>query len=296
METILIAGGTGLIGKKLTAKWKSAGHDVRILSRGKTDLEKNIFHYSIEKKEIDPLALENVSVIVNLAGAGIADKRWTKSRIDELYSSRIDSTEFLFEKAKNLSSLKQYISASGIICYGFDQPEKLFVESDPIGKDILSDITLKWEQAADLFSSVCPVAKIRISVVLSNEGGALLPISKPVKMGFGAILGNGKQGVPWIHLADLVNLFDVAMQQKWNGAYNANAGNTTNEELTRTIAKVLNKSIWLPKVPAFALKLVLGKMSTVVLDGLKADNSKIKAAGMKFTFPELKGGLEDLLK
>jgi len=296
METILIAGGTGLIGKKLTAKWKNAGHDVRILSRGKTDLEKNIFHYSIEKKEIDPLALENVSVIVNLAGAGIADKRWTKSRIDELYSSRIDSTEFLFEKAKNLSSLKQYISASGIICYGFDQPEKLFVESDPIGKDILSDITLKWEQAADLFSSICPVAKIRISVVLSNEGGALLPISKPVKMGFGAILGNGKQGVPWIHLKDLVNLFDVAMQQKWNGAYNANAGNTTNEELTRTIAKVLNKRIWLPKVPAFALKLVLGRMSTVVLDGLKADNSKIKAAGMKFTFPELKGALEDLLK
>ena len=224
METILIAGGTGLIGKKLTAKWKSAGHDVRILSRGKTDLEKNIFHYSIEKKEIDPLALENVSVIVNLAGAGIADKRWTKNRVEELYSSRIDSTEFLFEKAKNLSNLKQYISASGIICYGFDQPEKLFVESDPIGKDILSDITLKWEQAADLFSSVCPVAKIRISVVLSNEGGALLPISKPVKMGFGAILGNGKQGVPWIHLTDLVSLFDVAMQQKWNGAYNANAG------------------------------------------------------------------------
>jgi uncharacterized protein len=296
METILIAGGTGLIGKKLTANWKSAGHDVRILSRGKTDLEKNIFHYSIEKKEIDPLALENVSVIVNLAGAGIADKRWTKSRIDELYSSRIESTEFLFEKAKNLSSLKQYISASGIICYGFDQPEKLFVESDPIGKDILSDITLKWEQAADLFSSVCPVAKIRISVVLSNEGGALLPISKPIKMGFGAILGNGKQGVPWIHLSDLVALFDVAMQQKWNGAYNANTGNTTNEELTRTIAKVLGKRIWLPKVPAFALKLVLGRMSTVVLDGLKADNSKIKAAGMKFKYPELKGALEDLLK
>lgn len=296
METILIAGGTGLIGKKLTAKWKSEGHDVRILSRGKTDLEKNIFHYSIEKKEIDPLALENVSVIVNLAGAGIADKRWSKSRVDELYSSRIDSTEFLFEKAKNLSSLKQYISASGIICYGFDQPEKLFVESDPIGKDILSDITLKWEQAADLFSSVCPVAKIRISVVLSNEGGALLPISKPVKMGFGAILGNGKQGVPWIHLTDLVSLFDVAMQQKWNGAYNANAGNTTNEELTRTIATVLNKRIWLPKVPAFALKLALGRMSTVVLDGLKADNSKIKSLGMIFKYPELKGALEDLLK
>lgn len=296
METILIAGGTGLIGKKLTAKWKSAGHDVRILSRGKTDLEKNIFHYSIEKKEIDPLALENVSVIVNLAGAGIADKRWTKSRVEELYSSRIDSTEFLFEKVKNLSSLKQYISASGIICYGFDQPEKLFVESDPIGTDILSDITLKWEQAADLFSSVCPVAKIRISVVLSNEGGALLPISKPVKMGFGAILGNGKQGVPWIHLTDLVSLFDVAMQQKWNGAYNANAGNTTNEELTLTIATVLNKRIWLPKVPAFALKLALGRMSTVVLDGLKADNSKIKSLGMIFKYPELKGALEDLLK
>ena len=296
METILIAGGTGLIGKKLTANWKSAGHDVRILSRGKTDLEKNIFHYSIEKKEIDPLALENVSVIVNLTGAGIADKRWTKSRVEELYSSRIDSTEFLFEKAKNLSSLKQYISASGIICYGFDQPEKLFVESDPIGKDILSDITLKWEQAADLFSSICPVAKIRISVVLSNEGGALLPISKPVKMGFGAILGNGKQGVPWIHLTDLVSLFDVAMQQKWNGAYNANAGNTTNEELTRTIATVLNKRIWLPKVPAFALNLVLGRMSTVVLDGLKADNSKIKSLGMIFKHPELKGALEDLLK
>ncbi len=296
MKTILIAGGTGLIGQKLVAFWSKQGHEVRVLSRGKSDISKKVYHYSSEKNELDERALIGVHVLVNLAGAGIADKRWTENRINELYSSRINSTLFLFEKAKAVQTLEQYISASGIIAYGFEDPYRLYKESDPFGKDRLSDITEKWEAAADVFSSICSVAKIRISVVLSDKGGALIPISKPVRYGFGTILGTGKQGVPWIHVDDLIRVFDCSLIQKWNGAYHANAGNTTNELLTRGIAKVLKKRIWLPKVPSFTLRLVLGKMATVVLDGLQADNSKTVQAGIEFEFKTLDSALENLLK
>jgi uncharacterized protein len=296
MKTILIAGGTGLIGEKLVTYWRKQGHEVRVLSRGKSDVSKQIYHYSFENKEIDERALKGINILVNLAGAGIADKRWTKKRLKELYSSRVDSTQFLFDIAKAIDTLEHYISASGIIAYGYDNPNRLHLESDPFGKDRLSDITEKWEAAADTFSTVCAVAKIRISVVLSDKGGALIPLAKPVRTGFGTILGSGKQGIPWIHVDDLVRVFDHALIQKWDGAYHANSGNTTNEILTRGIAKVLNKRIWLPKVPRFALKLVLGEMATVVLDGLQANNSKTLETGVVFQYGNLESALTDLLK
>lgn len=295
METIVVAGGTGLIGKKLVAFWENQGHTVRCLTRGPSDHQKGIFHWNPLKNEIDEAVFDKMTVLVNLSGAGIADKKWSKQRIKELYDSRILPADFLYAHTHNHPTFKQYISASGAVCYGFEDDWKIYKESDPFGKDMLSDITQKWEQSALQFESQVKVSLIRISVVLAKEGGALLPISKPIKYGFGAILGNGKQAIPWIHIDDLIRVFDFSMVHQLTGAYNANADNTTNATLTRTIAQVLKKPLWLPRVPAFALNLILGKMASVVLLGLKADSSKLQSKGFNFNYSNLENALKNLL-
>lgn len=295
METIVVAGGSGLIGKKLIAYWKNKGHVVRCLTRGKSDVNNELYHWDPSKNEIDSTVFKNMTVLVNLSGAGIADKKWSNARIAELYSSRIQPADFLYSLTHNHPTLKHYISASGAVCYGFEDDLKIYKETDPFGKDILSDITQKWEQSALQFQSFAKVTLIRISVVLAKEGGALPPISKPVKFGFGAILGKGKQGMPWIHIQDLIRVFDHAMICQLEGAFNANADNTTNEQLTKAIARILKKPLWLPRVPAFALKMFLGQMSSVVLLGLKTDASKLKATEFKFEYPDLENALKNLL-
>jgi len=294
LETILIAGGTGLIGKDLVKLWRKNGHSVRILSRGEANYEKGIYSWNPDKGELDEKALDGVTVIVNLAGAGIGDKRWTNKRINELYTSRIGTTECLWKHARDSDTLKHYISASGVVCYGFEDDERLHPETDPFGQDLLSDITEKWEAAAGLFSSKCPVAKIRTGVVLSSKGGALKTIAAPIRLGAGTVLGSGKQAMPWIHLYDMVQLYDFVMEHELSGPYNALAENTDNRTLTKTIAKVVKRPLWLPRVPGFVLKAALGKMASVVLDGLKADNSLIRSKGFEFRFTDLEEALREI--
>jgi len=293
-EIILIAGGTGLIGRTLVKLWRKKGYSVRILTRGKSDHEKGIFNWDPAKGELDEKALDGVTVIVNLSGAGIGDKRWTKKRRKELFSSRIESTECLWKHARSSETLEHYISASGVVCYGFEDPGRLHPESDPFGNDLLSEITEKWEAAADLFSEKCPVAKIRTGVVLAANGGALKTIAAPVRFGFGTVLGSGKQPVPWIHIYDMAHLYDFVREHRLAGAYNALAGNTDNRTLTKTVARVLKRPLWLPRAPAFILKLALGQMASLVTQGLKADNSLILSKGFEFRYTELEEALRDL--
>lgn len=293
METILIAGGTGLIGKELQHLWRTKGHVVRILTRNATNVSKQLYQWDPASNHIDEQALEGVTVVVNLSGAGIGDKRWTKNRVAELYDSRIQTTNCLFHHFQQ-RSLKQYITASGIVCYGLDDQVTEHPESDPFGKDVLSDITEKWEMAADQFSKITAVTKLRISVVLSDQGGALVPLSKPVKLGIGVVLGNGKQPIPWIHISDMVRIFDFALDQRLEGAWNCNAGNETNRSLTRAIAFALHRPLWLPPVPGFLLRLVLGKMATVVLDGCRGKNEKLIQKGFHFEYPTVQAALANI--
>jgi uncharacterized protein len=295
METILIAGGTGLIGNRLSQYWKAAGHEVRILSRNESNSKKGIFHWNPMKGELDKTALEGVTVIVNLSGAGIGDKRWTEKRRKELFDSRIQTTRCLWRYAENLPTLKQYISASGAVCYGYDHPEKMHEESDDFGtSDLLSILTKEWEQTADQFLRKCAVAKIRTGIVLASEGGALPVMAKPIRMGFGAILGSGKQSIPWIHIDDIVRVYDWAMSHRLNGAYHAVAGNTDNAELTRTLAKIFRKKLWLPKAPAFVLRIMLGTMAEIVLKGNKSANTKLLDTGFEFKHSDLGEALRDV--
>jgi uncharacterized protein len=292
-KTILIAGGTGLIGKVLVKRLIDLGHEVRVLSR-KANKEKNVFGWSPSEKRIDLDALEGVDVLINLVGEGIADKRWSTKRKQALIDSRVKTTHFLASQLDNMSSLKQYISASGINCYGYDDYTTKHPENDPFGADFLSQVVKKWEAAADKFAVRVKVVKVRTSVVLAKEGGALPAIAKTVNNYVGSPLGSGKQWMPWISMEDMVEVYVHAIEKNLDGTYNALAGSITNKEFTKTLAKVLIKPLWLPNVPSFVLKLILGEMSSVVLEGLQGDNSKLLQTGFIFKDQELEGALKKI--
>lgn len=281
-KIILVAGGTGLVGMPLVKALKQEGNTVRVLSRQPSNHTKNIFHWDPLKNELDEKALEGVTHIVNLAGLGIADKRWSERRKEEIIQSRVIPTQFLFSFASKMPNLEQYVTASGINCYGYENYSKVYKETDSFGSDYLSQVVQKWEESAAIFSSVCKVAKLRISVVLTNKGGALPKIAQPIKLFLGSALGSGKQWMPWISLHDLVRMFQFTIQNNLEGAYNALSDKQTNKEFTKALAKSLKKPLWLPNAPSFILKLIFGEMASVVLDGLQASNEKIKHVGFTF--------------
>lgn len=294
-QVILIAGGTGLIGHALQKRFKEAGHEVRILSRKPSDHLQHLFHWDPDREQIDAAALSGVTTIINLSGAGIADKRWTKKRKRELLSSRVIPALFMAKLAPQMPDLKQYISSSGVNAYGYDHPEKVYVESDPFGDDFLSQIVRQWEEAADHLKPFCPVAHIRTSLVMAEKGGALETMAKPARMGFAAALGSGRQWMPWIHIEDLAGIFELVMEKRLSGSFNAAAETVTNKEFTAALARKLHRKLWLPNVPGFLLKIALGEMSSLVLEGLNVSSRKIKNEGFTFRYEKVDEALEDLI-
>lgn len=285
-EHILIAGGSGFIGNKLK-KFLIKQHKVSILTRNKSHLTKKGYYYwSPEDNEIDLRAIKDVTVVINLCGEGIAEKRWTSSRKKELISSRVNPAIFLFKHMKSMYKLKQYISASGVNCYPIGS-EKIYTEEETFGTDFVSQIVKKWEEGADLFQQNCKVVKLRIGFVFSLGEGGLKKMGTPIKLGVGSVLGSGKQAIAWIHIDDLVRLFEFAIQKELTGSFNAIAGNTTNEALTYALAKKLNRKIILPKTPKFIIYLLFGKMASLLLTGIKASNQKIKNKGFVFQKTEI---------
>jgi hypothetical protein len=280
-RVVLIAGGSGLIGQEVQKELNKYGHEVRILTRQESP-QAPYFHWDPKKKEIDRTAIKGVHVIINLAGAGIADKRWSDKRKEEIFNSRIKPTQFLHEISQNIPSLTQYISASGITCYGYNDPIRLYKEGDEFGTDFLSTVVKRWEEVADLFSPQQKVAKIRTGVVLTERGGALPKISGTIKKNIGAPLGSGEQKMPWLTLKDVARIYAHALNEQLDGAYNACSSNISNTKLTKAVAKKLNKTLWLPNVPSFALNLALGEMASIVLEGVRVDNSKLVQTGFEF--------------
>jgi uncharacterized protein len=281
MEKIVIAGGSGFIGTGLANQLRNAGHEVWILSRKETDLTRFSLNWDPTTNHIDQKAVDGTTVLINLCGAELAAKRWTKSRIKELFDSRVETTRFLRNSFQDSNSLKQFISASGAVAYGFDHPEKTYIEEDPFGSDMISEITRQWEKAADLFQDLCTVSKVRIAVVLSEKGGALEKLANPIKKGFGGVLGSGEQAIPWIYHEDLYRVFEHILANQLAGAYHASAGNTTNKELTKRIAQVLTKRL-LPPIPKILIRIIFGKLAMMLLNGNKVSNVKIKNTGFSF--------------
>lgn len=297
-KIILISGGSGLIGTVLRKKLLSQGHEVRILSRNPSEVEGgNAYRWDVHRRIIDPKALEGVTHIVHLAGAGIADKRWTDQRKVEIVSSRVDSAALLLQGVKDSGSAPDaFISASGINYYGMQTTEEIHVETDPPSDDFIGHCCVKWEAAADTFASLARVVKLRTGVVLSAKGGALDRVAKPIKLGVGAPLGTGGQYMPYIHIDDLAEMYSHAISNpQMAGAYNAcNGDHITNALLTKELAEVLNKPLWLPNIPEFAIKLVFGEMAGIILRGSRASAEKIRDTGFRFRFNDIKSTLEDL--
>lgn len=281
MKTILIAGGTGYIGRNIEKYLTQKGYKVKILTRNCT--KENHVLWNPALKTIDHTKCDDVQVLINLCGEGLDKKRWTKKRQKQLIDSRINPANVLFELREAFPNLEHYISASGITAYGFDEGIKEHKENESFGLDFLSQLVKKWEEATDQFQAIAKVAKLRIAVVFEWETGALKKMTVPIKLGVGSPLGNGNQQVPWVHISDLVRMFEFVISNHLSGSFNTNANNNSNKEITLAIAKKLNKKTWLPNVPAFMLKVILGKMSELVLKGAKASNEKIKNAGFEFT-------------
>ncbi|MES2837325.1 MAG: TIGR01777 family oxidoreductase [Bacteroidota bacterium] len=301
MKTILITGGTGLVGKKLVAELLANGYAVNLLTRSEKENKTNInyFLWDYKNNAIDETCFNNISGIIHLAGEGIADKNWTDKRKQEIISSRADTAKLLLQKVKEKNiQLDFYISASATGYYGGKTLNKIFTEKDFYAVDFMGECCHLWEKSADAFSMFAKrIVKIRIGVVLDNDGGALPKIVAPVRLGLGAALGSGKQFMPWIHVKDLVEVFSTVVQnEKYNGVYNAVAPEfVTNHEFTKAAAHVLHKPFFLPNVPAFSLKLILGEMSCVVLEGNRVSSEKISQEGFVFQFPTIDLALEDLL-
>lgn len=292
MGTILITGGTGLIGKELTKKLTSKGYVVNILTR--SPKKNNEFRWNVKENFIDKDAFTNVEYIIHLAGAGIADKRWTNERKKELIDSRVKTTTLLFNKIQEYQiPLKKFISASGIGYYGAITSDKIFTENDKPENDFISKICMKWEAATRQFQQIgVPITILRTGVVLSKNGGALQKMNTPL---FLSALGNGKQYMPWIHIDDLCRLYIKAIEDNnFSGVYNAVAPeHQTNESFTKLLGKVINKPVLPMNAPSFILKTALGEMAYILLKGSRVSSKKTNSA-YNFIFPSLKTALTNI--
>lgn len=299
MSTILIAGGSGLVGKRLSTLLKDQGHEVLHLSRHADP--KAAFPTSAwdpAKGRIDESVVARADVVINLAGAGIADARWTAARKQLIMDSRVQSAYTLLKALKNTDKATVYLSAAAVGYYG-NSGDQVMEETAPPGQGFLPESCTVWEKAIQgIAASGIRTVGLRIGIVLSVQGGALEKMLLPLRFGVNTYFGNGSQWYSWIHIDDVCRLFIHAMENaEMNGIYNAVAPNpATNLQFAKTLGKAwAGPSLLLP-APAFALRLAMGEMADVVLTGQRVSAKKTLATGFAFQFPELEGALVDVLK
>ncbi|WP_133271844.1 TIGR01777 family oxidoreductase [Hymenobacter radiodurans] len=297
-QKVLITGGTGLIGTRLAELLIDAGYEVALLSRQAGASHYHTFRWDPRHETLDPAAIRYADYIINLAGSSVSDGKWTEERKREILESRLDGTRLLAkELAKGEHHVRAFLSASAIGIYG-DSGDKLVNEETPPNTpsdDFLADVSRKWEQAAHEVAALgIRTIVVRIGIVLSTQGGALPQMARPVKLMAGAALGSGKQFMSWIHLDDLCRLLIQMLDEpQWQGTYNAVSPNpVTNQTFTETLADVMHRPLVLPKVPAFALNLMMGEMSEIVLASQRVSAEKVLKQGFTFEYPNLKGALE----
>lgn len=296
----MLTGASGLIGSALTDLLLDRGYRVKHLGRTKKTGKAESFVWDVPRGLLEEGALEAVDAIIHLAGESLADKPWTAKRKKEILESRTHSTALLFNKLSSEKHLvKTFISASAIGYYGFGMGDEVFTEESEPGQDFLAQVVKQWEDEVDRFSLLnIRTIKIRTGIVLSDKGGVLAELVRPVRWGVGAALGSGRQQMSWIHLHDLCRLFLFALEnEQLQGAYNGvGLGWATNRDMTKAIARALKKPLWLPPIPAVVLKMVLGEMADLVLQGSKVSSQKIQQAGFTFEFSQLDAALNDLLR
>ena len=307
MDTILITGGTGLVGKALGQSLLKKGYQVVILSRnaGKSSTIAGLSYsqWNVEAQTIERQAIENADYIIHLAGAGVADKRWTKKRKQEIVESRVNSCKLIIDSLTKIpNKVQAVVSSSAIGWYGPDpvipNPQP-FKEEAPAHDDFLGTTCKKWEESIEPVTQLGKrLVKLRTGIVLSTAGGALKEFIRPLRFGVAAVLGSGKQIISWIHIDDLVNMYIAAIEnEKLSGVYNAVAPEpVSNKVLTLQLAKSRQKFFIPIHVPSFLLQLILGEMSVEVLKSATVNSSKIGQAGFHFKFGNISPALEDLTR
>jgi uncharacterized protein len=311
MPTVLITGGTGSIGKALTEKLLEKGYEIIVLSRetsmvngGSSNDKIKIANWDLEKQTIDENAIRNADHIIHLAGANVAEKRWTEKRKKEIVESRTKSSELITKALKEIpNKVKTVVSASAIGWYGPDEtipPTKYFVETNSPDNDFLGETCRLWEESIEPVKELNKrLVKIRTGIVLNNGKGALKEFSRSLKFNIAAILGSGEQMVSWIHIDDLCRIYiDAIENENLNGVYNAVAPMpVNNKKLTLELARKLKGKRYIPiHVPEFILKIALGEMSVEVLKSCAVSSDKIKNTGFQFLYPTIESALGELLK
>lgn len=300
MKTVTISGGSGLVGQRLSTLLIEKGYKVQHLSR--TPGEKNgvkAFGWNVNEQTIDDNAITTADHIIHLAGAPIIGGRWTDARKKEIIDSRTKSAQLLLDTIKRTGHKPEsFVSTSAVGYYG-DRGHEILHEDAAPGEGFLTDVCVAWE------NSVKPATELgirtvilRVGIVLSSQGGALVEMARPVHFRLGAYLGDGNQYYPWIHIDDLCRMYIKAMEDdKMQGTYNAVGPKAErNKVLTDAIAKAKGISALSIPTPTFVLKAAMGEMSSMILDSARASSDKIEAADFKFEHPDLVKALKDLYR
>lgn len=298
---VLITGASGLLGTHLTRSLNHKGYDVVWLVRDPSKIRVpgvRAFRWSPDDEFIDPAAFEQVDAVVHLAGANVGESRWTPKRKKEILESRTLGTALLAKTLGTISNqVRVVVSASATGYYGNHPAGMVMQEIAPPGQDFLAGVTAAWESAAArLKSAERRLVMLRLGVVLSMAGGAVPKLALPIRLMVGAPVGSGKQMISWIHLEDACALILFAIEnQSMQGVYNAAAPEAvSNADFTHALARVLHKPLWLPNVPAFMLRLLLGEMAEMVLGGVAVSSEKVQQSGFHFSFPNLTIALHNL--
>ena len=300
---ILITGATGLLGRSLVKTALSKGIEINFLTTKKFKInclnKAKGFYWNPSIGDLDTDCFLGVDIIIHLAGASIS-KLWTSSYKKLIFSSRVDSTRLLFSRLKQIGSrhkIKQIISASAVGIYPSDFEKKFSETAKVYPSTFMEEVVNAWENEVNSFDLInIKVAKMRIGLVLSNYGGVLGPLKIPTSFGLGAAFGDGKQGQSWIHISDVVGVFLKACNEQWEGVFNLVAPNPVSQtDFIKALAKALNRPYFLPPIPKILLKILVGKMSSLVLDSHWVSAQKVIGKKYKFLYPEINSAMKNII-
>ncbi|MDO6810354.1 TIGR01777 family oxidoreductase [Zobellia galactanivorans] len=300
---ILITGATGLVGSAIVEQCHKNDIAVNYLTTSKKKIASEPdykgFYWNPNKGEIDLECFEGVTAIINLAGASIS-KRWTLAYRKKIISSRVNSLRTLHSALEKVDhqNILSFVSASAIGVYPDSLSRYYTEEEKAVDDSFLGEVVKVWEEEIDNFKSFSfSVAKVRIGLVMSCKGGALPEMAKPVKLYLGAAFGSGEQWQSWIHISDLARIFIFVLEHGLSGVYNGVGPNpVTNAKLVKEIAKVFDRPLWLPNIPKFVMRLLLGKMSYILFASQRVSCKKIEEEGFSFEYPNVCVALEGIYK